>query len=104
MMELFLKGLGMYQVACIPVDVTHKKTVKRCFEGQMKKHLEAYLLDEGMPTDFFFRWERDASLTCQNFRKVLFLRKERGVITHPSYFYSGQFIEMLYWGYNDPFS
>ena len=34
-----------------------------------------------MPTDFF-RWERDASLTCQNVRKVLFLRKEKGVITH----------------------
>lgn len=52
MMELFLKCLGMYQVAFIPVDVTHKKSVKRCFEGQMKKHLEAYLLDEGTPTDF----------------------------------------------------
>lgn len=52
MMELFLKGLGMYQVACIPVDITHKKSVKRCSEGQMKKHLEAYWLDEGMPTDF----------------------------------------------------
>lgn len=82
MMELFLKGLGMYQLAYIPVYITHKKSVKRCFEGQMKKHLEAYLLDEGMPTDFF-RWERDASLTCQNVRKVLFLRKERGVTTHP---------------------
>lgn len=48
----------------------------------MKKHLEAYLLDEGMPTDFF-RCERDALLTCQNVRRVLFLRKERHVITHP---------------------
>lgn len=55
------------------------------------------LLDEGMPTDFF-RWERDASLTCQNDRKVLFLRQERGVITHPLAFDGGQFIEMLYWG------
>lgn len=64
MMELFLKGLGIFQVACIPVDITHKKSVKRCFEGQMKKPLEASLRDEGMPTDFF-RWERDASLTCQ---------------------------------------
>lgn len=81
-MELFLKGLGMYQVTCMPVDITHKKSAKRCFEGQMKKHLEAYLLDEGMPTDFF-RWERNASLICQNVRKVLFLRKKRGVVTYP---------------------
>lgn len=55
------------------------------------------LFDERMPTDFF-RWEREASLTCQNVRKVLFLRKERGVITHPLHFDSGQFIDMLYWG------
>lgn len=81
-MELFLKDLGMYQVACIPVDITHKTSIKRCFEGQMKKHLEAYLLDDGMPTDFF-RWERDALLTCQNVRGVLFLWKERRVITCP---------------------
>lgn len=47
----------------------------------MKKHLEAYLLDEEMPTDFF-RWERDALLTCQNVRRILFLRKERRVVTH----------------------
>lgn len=53
MMKLFLKCLGMYQVACMPVDITHKKNVKRCFEGQMKKQLEACLLDEGMPIDFF---------------------------------------------------
>lgn len=72
----------MYQVTCMPVDITHKKSAKRCFEGQMKKHLEAYLLDEGMPTDFFI-WERNASLTCQSVRKVLFLWKKRGVITYP---------------------
>ena len=56
-----------------------------------------HLFDERMPTDFF-RWERDASLTCQNVRKVLFLRKKRGVITYPLHFDSGQFIDMLYWG------
>lgn len=61
----------MYQVIHMPVDITHKKNVKRCFEGQMKKHLEAYSLDEGMSTDFFSD-ERDASLTCQNVRKVYF--------------------------------
>lgn len=82
MMELFLKGLGIYQVACILVDITHKKSVKRCSEGQMKKNLEAYEFDEGMPTNFF-RWERDASLTCQNVRRILFLWKERIVIIYP---------------------
>lgn len=28
------------------------RSVKRCFVGQMKKHLEAFLHEEGMPTDF----------------------------------------------------
>jgi hypothetical protein len=41
----------------------------------MKKHLESYLLDEEMPTEFF-QLERDASLICQNVRKVLFLQRE----------------------------
>lgn len=53
-MEFFLKGMGVHRGALCASYIAHKKSVKRCFEGQMKKHLESYVLDEGIPTAFFF--------------------------------------------------
>lgn len=80
-MELFLKGVGIYQVVHMSVDITHKRNLKRCFEGQIKQHLEAYLVDKGMSTDIFQMEERSFinSSKCQ---KAVFLWKKRGVITH----------------------
>lgn len=57
-MEFFLKGMGVHRGALCASYIAHKKRVKRCFEGQMKKHLESYVLDEGIPTAFFFQMSK----------------------------------------------
>lgn len=61
----------------------------------MKKHLEAYLMKECQLT---FSDGKEMLHLLVKMTEKLFLRQERGVITHPLPFDSGQFIEMLYWG------
>lgn len=58
-MEFFLKGMGAHRGALCASYITQKKSVRRCFEGQMKKHLESYVLYEGIPTVLFFSDEQE---------------------------------------------
>lgn len=68
--------------------ITHKKSVKRCFVGQMKKHLEPYVLDEGILTVFFFflPMSKRCFINLSKCQRVFLVRKGKGVITHPSAF------------------
>lgn len=57
-MEFFLKGMGVHRGALCASYIAHKKSVKRCFEGQMKKHLESYVMKE-FQLLFFFSDEQE---------------------------------------------